>query len=576
MSRRAEMRALATFTIAAMLLTALLMVQLGYAQTTDLQLKVVDYNGNPVGNVEVVLTNSTLRRTFRSTSAGIATFRGLSPGEYNVQVSIDGVLVANETVRVPHEGERIVRLAVASLAVKVLDAEGRGAKGVTVQVRSSTGKIERSATTSDEGSSSFSNLPLSTLRDVGSYNVTVRVMNATVLSVNVDHAPLNRTLELIAPLVRLGFEVLDLGGEPVNDVELRISASGVLFSSTVRDGKAAFSGVPTSSVVGSYQVVASKTYSGRKLTVLSSTLSVSESVNTTLVANVADLQALLLADGEDPVRGAAVTVVSTSGVRIATGTTDASGRVVFEDLPVSSLTEVGPLEVRVSLQGKSLLNSTVQLTGPIEDLKLELRRRDVSIRLVKPDGSPLEGATMELTEPGTNRKVSVGTGADGVARFRVLPVRAQVSVLYKGILVHSETLDFSSAPEALRVNGVSMPVNLEYRDWTGAPLRGLRARVWYEGQELPVEVRDGTVSFVMPVRGTAIVEVSLGGQFLERRELKIDEPTNLTIYVRGLQVGGDVVPPEVIGTAGAVALSAVLLALGVLIYVRTVKSLRRS
>ncbi|MEM0455066.1 MAG: carboxypeptidase-like regulatory domain-containing protein, partial [Nitrososphaerota archaeon] len=152
MSRRAEMRALATFTIAAMLLTALFSIQLGYAQTTDLQLKVVDYNGNPVGNVEVVLTNSTLRRTFRSTSAGVATFRGLSPGEYNVQVSIDGVLVANETVRVPHEGERIVRLAVAVLALKVLDAEGRGAKGVTVQVRSSTGKIERSATTSDDGS----------------------------------------------------------------------------------------------------------------------------------------------------------------------------------------------------------------------------------------------------------------------------------------------------------------------------------------------------------------------------------------------------------------------------------------
>ena len=222
MSRRAEMRALATFTIAAMLLTALFSIQLGYAQTTDLQLKVVDYNGNPVGNVEVVLTNSTLRRTFRSTSAGIATFRGLSPGEYNVQVSIDGVLVANETVRVPHEGERIVRLAVASLTVRVLDAEGRGVKGVTVQVRSSTGKIERSATTSDDGSLSFSNLPLSTLREGGSYNVTVRVMNATVLSVNVDHAPINRTLELIAPLVRVGLEVLDLGGEPVNDVELRI------------------------------------------------------------------------------------------------------------------------------------------------------------------------------------------------------------------------------------------------------------------------------------------------------------------------------------------------------------------
>ena len=123
-----------------LVLLTLVNVQTAFAQTSDLQLKVVDYNGNPVGNVEVILTNSTLRRAFRSTSAGIATFRGLSPGEYNVQVTIDNVPVANETVRVPHEGERIVRLAVAELKARVLDAEGAGVKGVTVQIRSSTGK----------------------------------------------------------------------------------------------------------------------------------------------------------------------------------------------------------------------------------------------------------------------------------------------------------------------------------------------------------------------------------------------------------------------------------------------------
>jgi hypothetical protein len=98
-----------------LVLLTLVNVQTAFAQTGDLQLKVVDYNGNPVGNVEVLLTNSTLRRAFRSTSAGIATFRGLSPGEYSVQVTIDNVLVANETVRLPHEGERVVRLAVAEL-----------------------------------------------------------------------------------------------------------------------------------------------------------------------------------------------------------------------------------------------------------------------------------------------------------------------------------------------------------------------------------------------------------------------------------------------------------------------------
>jgi hypothetical protein len=558
-----------------LVLLSLVNVQTAFAQTSDLQLKVVDYNGNPVGNVEVLLTNSTLRRAFRSTSAGIATFRGLSPGEYNVQVTIDNVPVANETVTVPHEGERIVRLAVAELKARVLDAEGAGVKGVTVQIRSSTGKVTRSATSSEDGTVSFSNLPLSTLRDVGTYTVTVKVMNATVLETVADHTPLNRTLDLVAPLVSLRLEVVDMQGERVSDVELRLSANGVLFSSTAK-GEVLLTGVPTSQVVGQYNLTVVKNYGGTRVTVLTDSLTVLEPSNKTLVLNVADANLKVLADGSDPVRGATVEVRSSTGSRLARGTTDDSGRVAFQDLPLSTLTGVGDLEFRVVLRGKSLLNKTVHMTGPLSDLRLELPRREVSIKLLKPDGSPLPEAFVELTEPGTDRKISVASGGDGTVRFAVLPVRSQVKVVYRGLTVQSEEVDFSSPPSTLQVKGVSIPVTITYKDWAGSQLSGIQVRAWQDNEPLPVHVKDGMVSFVVPVKGVVIVEAVLAGQVIERRELRIDEPTALTIYVRGVQVGEGIISPEAVGTAGAVAVAAVLVSLGVLLYIRTVKTARRT
>ncbi len=572
---RREAAVAAFFLITALLLSTL-DVRMVLAETSDLQLKVVDHNGNPVVNVEVILTNSTLRRAFRTTSAGIATFRGLSPGEYIVQVTVDNVPVANETVRVPQEGEKVVRLAVAELKARVLDAEGTGVKGVTVQITSSTGKVTRSATTSDDGTVSFSNLPLSTLKDVGTYTVTVKVMNATVLETSVNHAPLNRTLDLVAPLVKLRFELLDMQGEPVSEVELRLSADGVLFTLNVAKGEALVSGVPTSQVVGPYNLTVVKAYAGTRVTVLTDSLTVFEPSNRTLILNVADADVLVLADGSDPVKGASVEVRSSSGSRIARGSTDDSGRVRFQDLPLSTLPGVGELEFRVILGGRALLNETVHVVGPVSGLKLELPRREVTLTLLKPDSSPLPEAAVEVTEPGTDRKISVASGNDGTVRFAVLPVPSQLKVVYRGVTVQTEKIDFSSPPSTLQVRGVSIPVTLTYKDWTGSQLRGIRVRAWQNNEPLPVQVTDGEASFVVPVRGTVIVEAVLGGQVIERRELQIDEPTVLTIYVRGVQVGESVIGPEVVGTAGAVAVAAVLIALGVLVYIRTVRATLRS
>jgi hypothetical protein len=216
------------------------------------------------------------------------------------------------------------------------------------------------------------------------------------------------------------------------------------------------------------------------------------------------------------------------------------------------------------------------MTGLVSDLRLELPRREVSLKLLKPDGSPLPEAFVELTEPGTDRKISVSSGGDGTVRFAVLPVRSQVKVVYRGLTVQAEEIDFSSPPSTLQVKGVSIPVTITYKDWTGSQLRGIQVRAWQDNEPLPIQVTDGKVSFVVPVRGVVIVEAMLAGQVIERREMRIDEPTALTVYVRGFQFGESIVNPEAVVTASAVAVGAVLVSLGVLVYIRTVKAAQRT
>jgi hypothetical protein len=84
---------LRTATLSFILLLLILLVAVSQAQEPSLTVHVYDLEGNPRQGVELVLSNSTFRRTFTTLAQGRAEFRVLSPGKYNLSATLDGAVV---------------------------------------------------------------------------------------------------------------------------------------------------------------------------------------------------------------------------------------------------------------------------------------------------------------------------------------------------------------------------------------------------------------------------------------------------------------------------------------------------
>ena len=80
--------------LALMLLSIALFAYVAKAQeSADLEVLVIDNDGNLRPGIEVILSNETFRKSFKTGSDGVAVFKLLSPGKYDLSVIMDGIRV---------------------------------------------------------------------------------------------------------------------------------------------------------------------------------------------------------------------------------------------------------------------------------------------------------------------------------------------------------------------------------------------------------------------------------------------------------------------------------------------------
>ncbi|MEN3047194.1 MAG: hypothetical protein ABDH63_00205 [Candidatus Caldarchaeales archaeon] len=553
------------------LLAALIFASFGtvVGEEHQLELEVVDATGRPVSGVELALIDGGVRRAFRTTDAGLAVFRALQAGTYLAQLQVDGVLVLNETVSVPHEGRPRLVAKVAPLSLVVLDADGLPVKGLTVRVAAGAGRVVREAVTGEAGTVTYSNLPLSELPAVGVYTVSIRVQGVTAELGTLRHDLSRERYEFAGPFATVRIRVVDLAGNPLPDGSVTLLAGRVTYRAGIEEGNAELRGVLTSDVAGMYGISVFRLYGRNRVnvTLLDTSLELVRSTNLTLVANALDLEVRALADGQDPIASARVSVISARG-ELDSGVTDSEGRAKFRALPASQAAEVGDLRLSLSLGGRSLLNVTHRLTLEGTSLRLAARRVELMVSLVAADGSPLAGALVQTTEPGTGRRINATSDRSGIARVKALPVPLRVSVFYEGVVVHAADLDPSKGTAEVRVSGARIPVTVEVRDWLGAKSPGLTLRAHQSGREVAVQRTDGSFSLVVPVKGSLALEVYLDGRLIEKRVLAVTAPSHEVLVVSGLFAGGGLMGPEAIGLAFSATVSTAMIAAGVSLVLR--------
>lgn len=540
------------------------------AQEHQLELEVVDAKGRPVSAVELVLLDGTIRRAFRTTEDGLAVFRALPSGTYVAQLQIDGVLVLNETLTVPQQGRLRLVARVASATVAVLDSDGLPLRGATIRLTSNSGRVVREGITGELGTVALSNLPLSELGSVGTYNVSIRVQRLTVNIGTLHHDVSKDRHEFVGPFATVRMKLVDLMGNPIPDGRVTISTGQLSYQASVSEGLTEFRGVVTSDVAGLYELSVVRLFGRNRVnvTLLTSTLELVRTSNVTLVVNALDLEVRVLADGIDPVVGVRVTVSSTVG-ELGTNSTDSSGSARFRALPASNVAGVGEMTLRLTLGGRSLLNSTHRLTTDSSLTSISVPRKEFNVKLLSADGSPLAGAQVRTTDPGTGKPMNSTTDSAGIARLRVLPVRFRISVIYEGHLLQTAEVDPMRQEIELRVLNARIPVTLDVRDWFGARSQGISLKVSQAGREVQVTRTDGAFSFIAPVRGPLTVEVFLDDRLIAKRVIVVTSPSRETITISGFFIGGGLVGPDVMGLVVSSAVAASMIAGGLLLFMRT-------
>jgi len=543
--------------LALMLLSIALLAYAAKAQeSADLEVLVIDNDGNLRPGIEVILSNETFRKSFKTSSDGVAVFKLLSPGKYDLSVIIDGIRVGYSEVDFPSMRKVELKLQLGALKCKVTDVDGHNVEALEITVRSESGKIVKTGKTAADGSLVIKDLPFSSLLGVGKYYITARLQNATVISEVVEYpTEQDGSLPLLARVAKLNFKITDSSGDPLQQGKLVLTANNYTSALQIKNGEVVAGELPTSSVVGIYnaRLVLSYPEFKKELTLLSEAFSLDKGINKTYVADVDRLVINLIDDEGTPVRGIKIILSTERHGNLTSSISGRDGKAIFNILPFSVGTYgVGNYRAMILKDKTPLSSFTFSFTPALTSVNYTLSRMEAVFDILKPSGEPLAGAVIKLQDPITGTSSEAVTDSGGVARARIFPGRLLYSVTYLNDVVDSGEINIQQERLSITVRGIDINLAIRLVDWLGSPVGGLEVVVYKGDQELQTtKTGTGEYSVTVPSRGVVTIDILSDGKVIERRRLIITEPAVETIRLRGLSMGGGLVGMETIAAVAA-------------------------
>jgi hypothetical protein len=556
---------LRTATLSCILLLLILLVAVSQAQEPSLTVHVYDLEGNPRQGVELVLSNSTFRRTFTTLAQGRAEFRVLSPGTYNLSATLDGAVVAQETVEIPRQTSVNLTIQVRGVRILVTDIAGGPVQGLSVELRSTRGSVVRRGNTGADGAVRLNDLPISSLKDVGPYLLIARVGPVVVLNTTLEVTKDTSSYNSTAAVAWVRLEVVDIAGNPLNFTAV-LTSSRYNYSARLDPQKPTL--LPTEDAVGAYVMRIEKTYEGapRPIELLRREVSIRGPQNISLILDVGDLYLKVQDDAGEPLRGLMVEVSSEKLGLISRAVTGATGALTLRSIPFSEgEPSSGVLEITVYKEGVVVARDSIIFLPGSGQHTLVVNRVEAVVKLVKRGGDPLANATVRLVDLATRRVMTQSSDLLGRTVFRLLPGLHEFSVSYMGVTVSSGRLNATQGDNVIAVENVDIPFKIQVVDWAGAPITGARLSATWRGS--PVSLNsDAPASYsgVIPVPDWLTVDVYVGERLVERRTLYVSSEALYVLRVRGFAVSGALVDVEMVVT-GVIGAALALVVAGTLL-----------
>lgn len=538
-----------------LLLLFMVQIELSVGQQESLVVRVFDLEGRPRPGIELSLSNSTFRRLFETTAQGIAEFRLISPGTYNISATVDGVVVASTTVNYPSVTRLNLTLKIQNIELVVTDLDEKPVEGLTIELRSEQGPIIRRGVTDSSGRIFVRDVPFSNLSQVGPYRVSGSLQTVTVLNSTISVFPETKEYRLSAEIVRIGINVLNFGGRPVN-ATVRVNAEHLNFSTSVTPGSVA--SVPSSRLAGTYGVEIVKTYQPQRpeITLLRETVIMDRSQNFTYVLDVSDLTVRVRDEEGRNIRGVKLILESERLGELVSGVTGPRGEITFDAVPFSEGRPGAGLYKIVAYRDGYQIGLLETRHLPDENIfTLTISKVNTRFLITRPNGAPLPNATITLIDQAALITYSTTSDLEGMATLRLIPGPHNYAVSYMGVEVSQGILNASETILNIRVAQVDIEFRVKVLDWLGNTVRGAGVSIVWRSQELQsARQEDGSLVTLVPVKGVVGVDVYLDGVLMERRTVFVSSPTLYEVRLRGVFFGDRLLDLETVSSivAGAV------------------------
>ena len=330
-----------------------------------------------------------------------------------------------------------------SLTINKTDADtGKALAGVTYRLYDSAGNKIADATTGANGKAVFSDLPL------GSYTYqeisapSGYVVDSTKYPITITASALDITATRTNALGKAGVEISKVDADsksPLQGAGFRLydaSGSQVAEGYTDANGKLSFTGLK----LGSYTCKEFQAPTGYELdeTAFPVTLNQNEQVlkvtreNKLITGSIEILK--VDADTKQPLAGVTYRLFDSAGNKIVDGTTDANGKLIFDNLKPGSYS----YQEISTVDGYQLDDTKYDFSLTSENLNVKVTRENkpvkgcLTVRKVDVTGSPLAGAELLLetsTDGQTWAEVSkITTDKTGITKWDDLKIGAQYRV----------------------------------------------------------------------------------------------------------------------------------------------------
>ena len=365
-----------------------------------------------------------------------------STGKYQSLASYTGTGL--DPVRAYIKIKATVADEVGSLTINKTDADtGKSLAGVTYRLYDSAGNKIADATTGANGKAVFSDLPL------GSYTYQEisapegYVVDSTKYPITITSTTLNITATRTNTLGKASVEISKVDADsntPLQGAGFRLyDASGnqIAEGYTDANGKLTFANLK----LGSYTCKEFQAPTGYELdeTAFPVTLNQNEQVlkvtreNKLITGSIEILK--VDADTKQPLAGVVYRLFDSEGNKIADGTTDANGKLIFDNLKPG---EYSYQEIS-TVDGYQLDETKYDFSLTSENLNVKVTRENkpvkgsLTVRKVDVTGSPLTGAEL-LLETSTDGKIwtevsRITSDKTGVAKWDDLKIGAQYRVI---------------------------------------------------------------------------------------------------------------------------------------------------